>query len=127
MLRRALGLTQQELAFLLGYDSHSQIARLEDGTKSPTFIEGLMIELVLGSPVVDIFPRALESAQKRLIVRLRRLLGKSTGSSSNPRFPYKFAQLERIAASVESRAASQFGVHRNWETRKFLDWVESYL
>src|SRR5438552_19083104 len=48
MLRKQSGLTQRDLAYLLGYESASSVSYLEDGRKLPAVPELLMLELVFG-------------------------------------------------------------------------------
>src|SRR5690606_11497744 len=101
-------------------------ARIEDGSQTPTFFEGLIIALILGAPAMEIFPALRQNARRQLLAKLREVKT-SQRTSSSPRSAYNTAQLERITATVQSRAASQFSAPRNWETKQFLDWVESYL
>lgn len=129
MLRRALGLTQEELGYLLGYDGHSQVARLEDGSKTPLFAEGLIMELVLGAPAVEVFPKARESARRQVLRRLHALRSRlANAESSNPRLPYKAAQLERVTESIRCRDTAEASEPLHWHTnKKIFNWVERYL
>lgn len=129
ILRRALGLTQGELGYLLGYSGHSQAARLEDGAKAPLFQEALITELVLGASAGDIFPEAKQTARRKVLRRLHALQRKLTRTrSTNPRLSYKAAQLERVTAAIRSREASELNEQSRWHTnRKIFDWVEHYL
>jgi transcriptional regulator with XRE-family HTH domain len=104
VVRRRLGLTQRELAFLLGYDSESQVSRIENGSRMPFLAEALIIELVFGVPAVRIFPQVREVVGERVGQRVKALLaGRALDSHEcTSRMSYKNAQLEAVLASLRS-------------------------
>jgi transcriptional regulator with XRE-family HTH domain len=76
-LRMEKGLTQQELAFVVGYESLSTFARLEAGGKLPSLTTALKLEVALQRLVPDIFPELYDQirtpvAQRRLAVFARK-------------------------------------------------------
>lgn len=108
--RRRLGLSQQELAYLLGHERHTQISRLESGDRTPDFVEGLMIELLLGMPGGAIFVQARNTARLVVANRLRRLKSRLlTSSPPLQRVSYKTAQLDRVLGSLRTRNAIGHG------------------
>ena len=116
--RRRLGLTQKELAYLLGYDSDSHISRIENGSRNPNLAEVLVIELVFGVPGVAIFPEVREVVGQRVRRRLRRLTNELGGTESvNPRVAYKTAQLERVLGSLLSEDGFDLDEEELWHTK----------
>jgi len=103
ILRRRLGLTQKELAYVIGYVSDSQISHIENGSRTPHLAEVLMIELVFGVPAVSIFPQVRSVIGPRIRRRLAHVLADCRlATSSHPKVSYKTAQLERVVASLRS-------------------------
>jgi DNA-binding XRE family transcriptional regulator len=103
VLRRRLGLTQAELAFLVGYQSDSgQVSRIENGTRMPHLAELLIYELLFGVPAVVFFPQIRDRVGSKMAARARMLLSEIERSSGveRPRISYKAAQLERVVASL---------------------------
>ncbi len=54
-LRKALGLTQEDMARLLGFSMHSQVSRLERLARDPDIRMALACEYILGLPVAALF------------------------------------------------------------------------
>jgi len=103
-LRRRLGLTQQELAYVMGYEERSHVSHIETGIRMPHLAEVLIIELIFGVPAVMIFPQIRLAVGMRLGHRLRRVVSAiGESDSTDPRMSYKAAQLRRVLASLRSR------------------------
>ena len=101
VLRRRLGLTQKELAYLVGYESDTQISHIENGSRTPQLAEVLVIELVFGIPAVTIFPEVRFAVSSRVRRRVTHVLNSLERSGAAPRrLSYKAAQLERVRASL---------------------------
>jgi transcriptional regulator with XRE-family HTH domain len=119
VLRRRLGLTQRELAYVIGYKSDSQISHIENGSRTPHLSEVLMIELVFGIPAVTIFPQIRLAVGTQVGHRLKRIMaGLPESDSPCPRMSYKAAQLERVLASVRSREEFGQSDKYSWHTKK---------
>ena len=119
VLRRRLGLTQRELAYVIGYKSDSHISHIENGSRTPQLAEVLMIELVFGIPAVTIFPQIRLAVGPRVGHRLRRIMADLQECDSvHPRVSYKAAQLERVLASVGSREEFDQSEKHFWHTEK---------
>jgi DNA-binding XRE family transcriptional regulator len=54
-LRRIRGLRQKQLAFLLGYRGCAMVSRFETGRSLPTLRVALLMELILGARIADIY------------------------------------------------------------------------
>ena len=103
VLRRRLGLSQSELAYVLGHDSHGYVSMIESGSRTPLLAEVLLIELVFGIPAVTIFPEIRQAVGQSVSHRLKRLTADLRACSSRARRSYKTAQLERVLASLRTR------------------------
>ena len=119
ILRRRLGLTQRELAYVIGYKSDSQISHIENGSRTPQLAEVLMMELVFGVPAVTIFPEIRSAVGTGVSHRVREIMADLPESDSfHPRVSYKAAQLERVLASVGSREEFDQSDKYSWLTEK---------
>ena len=117
VLRRRLGLTQRELAYVIGYKSDSHISHIENGTRTPLLAEVLMIELVFGIPAVTIFPQIRLAVGAQVGHRLKRIVaGLPKFDALHPRVSYKTAQLERVLASLRSPASIGPSEQYFWHT-----------
>ena len=71
--RRKRGLTQEELAFLLGYQSGAKISRLEQIDPPQVFSLGFAFELLFGVDAREIYPALFEAVRETVIHRLNEL------------------------------------------------------
>ena len=72
--RRRSGLTQREVAFLLGWENGAQVSRYEKRRRLPPLATALACEAVCGVPAAELFAGVRESAVKtirRRMVELR--------------------------------------------------------
>ncbi len=65
--RRVWGLTQRELASLLGFQSAAHISRIENGKRAPTVESALACQVLFGIPPAAMFPHAYEAVEERVI------------------------------------------------------------
>jgi transcriptional regulator with XRE-family HTH domain len=104
VLRRRIGLTQRELAYVIGYQDRSYISHIENGSRTPHLAEVLMIELVFGIPAVTIFPQIRSNVGARVGHRVRQIMaGMGESDSAHRRVSYKAAQLERVLESLRNQ------------------------
>ena len=109
-----MGLSQRELAYILGYESDSQISRVENGSRNPTLTEVLKFELVFGIPAVKIFPEIRRAVAGGVRNRLKWLTANLR--QSDPRLSYKTAQLERVTALLKTRDESKCCGTNAWQS-----------
>ena len=64
--RRTWGLTQRELADLLGFDSPTHVSRLEHGKRVPGLETALVCATLFGVSIRDLFPQVASEAKERL-------------------------------------------------------------
>ena len=72
-LRRIRGLQQKQLATLLGYRGTATVSRLEAGLVLPSTKVALLIELVLGARLQEIYIDRLPYLQSLILQRAKRL------------------------------------------------------
>lgn len=72
-LRRNRGLGQKQLAFLLGYRGSSMISRFETGAYLPPFQVALLMEIVLGAKLSEIYVDHYRHLERVLLRRCGRL------------------------------------------------------
>lgn len=70
--RKRLGLTQKQLAYLLGNKYQDNACRLEQGLKLPTLQTALMLEAILNVPVKVLFDHLYKEAQEKLQDRINK-------------------------------------------------------
>lgn len=73
--RRTWGLSQQELADLLGMESRTHISRIEHGKRTPTMETALACSTLFGVPLGILFPQTAVQIEERLRERLSRFEG----------------------------------------------------
>lgn len=100
--RKSVCLSQEEIAFLLGFDS-SHISRYERFRRSPGFKIAIAFEVIFKTPIHVLFSgdyrkieKAIRSRAKRLAKRLRRQL-------QDHETERKLAHLEKIIGEMERR------------------------
>jgi len=113
--RRRSGLTQAEVAFLLGADSGAKVSRYERRSRRPSFRTALGLQVVFGVPVDELLPGISAEVERKIIAKahlLARRLEKDSGSARTTR---KLGFLSAIAA--RGTVASQ----HVWKTDRIAD------
>jgi DNA-binding XRE family transcriptional regulator len=99
--RKNLGLTQGELAFILGYESGWRISALESGKARPTTKESIIISRLLNVAFDELWPNWCEKIEIDLDTRVRKLMDRLQRSHSgsnlrNRRVVFVLKKLESI-------------------------------
>ena len=63
--RRAWGLTQRELASLVGLKSHAHLSRIEYGKRPPSLEAALACQVIFGIPPDALFPHVYNFVEER--------------------------------------------------------------
>lgn len=71
--RHKIELEQKRIAFLLGHQTLSQISCYERGDKMPNLKNALKLELILQTPVSDLFPEHYQICRAEVVERNDRL------------------------------------------------------
>ncbi len=80
--RRRWGLTQKELAVLLGTKTGGAISRIESGDRLPTFTTALACQVLFDLAPCDIFPGAFTRIEEDAITRAYDLYERLQGTPS---------------------------------------------
>jgi transcriptional regulator with XRE-family HTH domain len=87
--RRRWGLGQQELAYLIGLKSGSNVSRLESGKRRPTIETAFAYQVLFGSTAAELLPELYSKVEDALMRRAYKLHEKLKGDES------KEAQVKR--------------------------------
>ena len=96
--RKRLGLSQDEVAFLLGAASGTKVSRYESFTRTPGLETALAYEVITGRSVREIFAGLYERIEKDVAARARKLSQRIEGNQATRQGARKRQVLERIAA-----------------------------
>ena len=126
LLRRRAGLSQRELAALLGYRSHSQVSRYENGRRTPTADEMLQLQIVFGVVPSGVFPHLHERAAHAVVARIDKLLRqeRATRSVVAGEPSRKVVHLQRVLDSLRRQLAPGLDAHEPWPTASTLEDIE---
>lgn len=80
--RRRWGLTQKELAFLLGYKSASIVSRLERQKSKPEYQTAHSLRIIFGVTPMQLFPSLSDDAEQSVVNRVHALREKLTTDQS---------------------------------------------
>ena len=72
--RKQFGLSQRELAFLLGIKSSEKLCRYEKFDYAPNLKTALAFQAILGTPVAELFAGIYEQVEKETAERARILM-----------------------------------------------------
>ena len=82
--RRKSGLTQQETAFLLGFDSGQIISRYERHARMPTLQTVLACQVIFGVNPRELFPSLYRKVEKQTLRRICLLTKRLDAQSQSP-------------------------------------------
>lgn len=80
--RRKWGLTQRELAFLVGLKSRTQISALENGAVRPSAEQLLIFQLLFGMTAAQLFPGLVRGSEKRALRNVRAMIERIEADST---------------------------------------------
>jgi transcriptional regulator with XRE-family HTH domain len=96
--RKHSGLTQEEVAFLMGCRDGGKISRHERLSREPSLKTALSFEAVFCAPASELFSGTFEKVAEEVIERARRLHENLSRRPPTPRTLRKLQALERIIA-----------------------------
>jgi transcriptional regulator with XRE-family HTH domain len=96
--RRRSGLTQAELAFLLGADDGAQVSRYERLSRRPSFQTALGLQAVFGVPAETLLPVVSAEVERKIISRAHLLSRRLERHSDSARTKRKIRFLTSITA-----------------------------
>ena len=71
--RRVWGLTQRELASLMGFKSTTHLSRIENGKRAPTVEVALACQVIFGIPPSAMFPNGYTLVEEKIMRNIYRL------------------------------------------------------
>jgi transcriptional regulator with XRE-family HTH domain len=95
--RRHRGFSQPEVAFLLGSTSHAKVSRYECFRQIPTLETIFAYEVILGTPVRELFAGIQDRAERRALHRVRLLARRLERRTGDPVLMRKLEFLRAIA------------------------------
>lgn len=94
--RRKGGLSQDEVAFLLGTVSGTTVSRHENGTRQPILETVLAYEFIFGVPARELYRGVYRRAGARIAVRVRALLETISHQRPSPQRELKILFLKQM-------------------------------
>lgn len=94
--RKRSGLTQEEVAYLLGARSGTKVSRYERRTRVPTLATVFAIQVVYGVTAHELFPGVFEEIRDTVIKRATVLAIEVRSFQGGPHAKRKLAALEAI-------------------------------
>ena len=103
--RKRGGLTQNEMAFLLGCQSGTKISRFERLARRPNLRTALACQVIFGIPAHELFPGVFAEVEKHVSERARLLLDRlrADRKQDHTGLRHKLAVLKAIAAAAERK------------------------
>lgn len=71
--RRSWGLSQKELAEILGFESRTQVSRIEHGKRVPLLETALACSTLFGVSLDELFPQFVAEIEEKLREKISRL------------------------------------------------------
>jgi transcriptional regulator with XRE-family HTH domain len=105
--RKRTGLTQDELALLVGCKSGTNISRYERLTREPTLETAFACQAILGVPAHELFPAIYQGVEQIIKKRAEQLKKKLGGQPINAVREYKRRALNAIASPREALSAQK--------------------
>lgn len=102
--RKRHGLTQHEMAFLLGSKDGSAVSHVERGAREPSLRSAFACEVMFGVPARELFPGIYEEVEHELKTRAQALSDRSPHSTGK-RAWYTRKLLEGIISPKEPELA----------------------
>lgn len=98
--RKRAGLSQEDLAFLLGCKNGSKVGRYERFRRQPTLPTVFVLESIFGRPARELFAGIYEDATQHAADRARRLVARLSKRPDSPQLRRRLAALEAIAGQL---------------------------
>jgi DNA-binding XRE family transcriptional regulator len=103
--RRRWGLTQRELAYLLGLKNASVVSRIELEGRHPKLPVALACHVVFGTPISELFPGLLTEIEDAVLRRAYKLYDRLQGRTAAAT-PTKLDLLEQVLKRAAARNAT---------------------
>ena len=94
--RRRSGLSQAEVALLLGASSGTKVSRYENFTRHPSLVTIFAYEIIFNQPIRELFAGNYEAVRLEVQGRAKRLADALGSHAADPRTARKLALLHNI-------------------------------
>lgn len=94
--RKRCGLTQDELAYLLGQLNDSSVTRLESGEYLPSVHVIFALEVLFGVSARELLPGIFANVERQTVDRIGVLAGTLMKKANNPHIAHKLDALARV-------------------------------
>jgi transcriptional regulator with XRE-family HTH domain len=101
--RKRLGLSQEEVAQLLGAESGAKVCRYERFVREPSLQTALAYEAVFKKPASELFPGLYQKIEQEVAARARALARKTEGRKSKRQTARKHETLKEIATTKSKK------------------------
>lgn len=101
--RKRTGLTQQEVAFLLGSEDRAAVSRYERVVRQPSLPMLCGYEVILGTPARELFRGTYEKVGNEIARRAKLLAGRISSDTADRFMQRKLDSLKRISSGVKRR------------------------
>lgn len=105
--RKRMGLTQNELAFLLGAQSGTKIARYEKDNRTPMPETVFALLIIFRRTPRELFPGSYDDIEKTIIERARLLHGQLGDQPATPIRERKLQVLEALIDEAQAHNSTQ--------------------
>jgi DNA-binding XRE family transcriptional regulator len=105
--RRRWLLTQEELAFLFGYDAESIISRFESEERTITLAVAIACQTIFGVKPKEVFPGLFVSVEQSVVQRMYELRGRLGQSELTQRTLAKLELLQDALSRIEGASERQ--------------------
>lgn len=100
--RKRCGLSQSDVAFLLGCEYGTKISRYERHARIPTTETLFALEAVFQAPARDLYAGLYEQVEQQVVNRAKLLKNQKDELSPSPTRDRKVKSLEEIISAVEN-------------------------
>lgn len=101
--RKQAGLSQDDLAFLLGCETGTKVSRYELFRRQPGLPTVFALEAIFRKPARELFAGMYEDAEQQTADRARRLIQRLNKHRSDAQLQRKLALLQTIAGEMPSK------------------------
>src|ERR1700681_2107330 len=99
--RKRLGLSQDDLAYLLGCRSGTKVSRYERFRRQPNLTTVFGCEIIVGIPARKLFAGLYVTAERDVVRRAEALLRQLAGHPDGPRLRRRVVALNAILGAIE--------------------------
>ena len=101
--RKRVGLSQDDIAYLLGFESGAHVSRYERYRRSPGFRMALALCVIFQTPPRDLFGGEYQKVEQDIRRRAKRLAGRLAADKPDQLTHRKLAFLKTIISAAEKR------------------------